>query len=84
MTVFEFIANQPDNEKVLIDCEWNLYRCTIADMKTYKENRFYIVDSFCFENSENWQLGIDCGSAPLPDELKEEYLLLSIYDSRTN
>lgn len=79
-----FIANLPDSVKVLIDCEWNYYRCTIADLKAYKKNRFYIVDSFGFENSDNWQLGVDCGANPLPDELEEDFLWLVIHDSRIN
>lgn len=83
MTVFDFIANQPDTEKVVVKCEHESFRMTIADLKAADENRFYLVDSWTWsKDTETWFFAVDSGYPGMPDDISSEYLVLDIHDSR--
>lgn len=83
MTVYEFISNQPETELVLINCEYDTYKFTIADLKkAATENKNYIVDFYTWSNDfERWEFCCN-GNMELPDEINSEYLYIRIHDNR--
>lgn len=83
MTVYEFIANQPDTEKVIVCAEYETFRMSIADLKEAEENKHYIVDSWYWEKDpETWFFAIDANDPGMPEEIDGEYLMLWIHDGK--
>ena len=83
MTVYEFIANQPNTEKVVVCTDYDSYKMTIADLKAADENKYYIVDSWTWESDiDTWFFAVDIDYNGQPDKINSEYLILDIHDMR--
>lgn len=85
MTVHEFIANQPNTEKVVVCTDYDSFKMTIADLKAADENKYYIVDSWTWEKDfETWFFAENSSYPGMPDEISGEYLIMWIHDGREN
>lgn len=81
MTLYDFIKNRQDNEKVVISYEWNTYRMYIKDLKTEESKKQKVIGYILLSDLFQWYVANDVSYPGIQEDPTGKYLFISICDN---